>query len=134
MEITGQVKAVLQPNQGVSQRSGQPWMSQEFVITLPGQYPRDVCFKIFGSDKIQQFAVRVGETVTVAFDIEAREHGGRWFNSLNAWNVTRAYQPQGAYQQQYVPQPQCDVPQPPQQGYAQPVPPSQAPQPTDAPF
>lgn len=116
MEITGVVKTVCQPTQGVSQKSGNPWMSQEFVVEVPGQYPRSVCFKAFGNEKIQEFNVRVGETVTVAFDIDAHEHNGRWYNSLNAWQVKRP----GGYQQTATPQQtQYTQPQQPAQGYQQ---------------
>ena len=40
MELTGKIIAVLPANSGVSNRTGNPWMSQEFVIEVPGQYPQ----------------------------------------------------------------------------------------------
>ena len=46
-------------------------------------------FEVFGSDKIQQFNIQVGEMVRVSFDIDAREYQGRWYNSIRAWNVDR---------------------------------------------
>lgn len=112
MELSGKVIRVFAPQQGVSQRSGNPWMSQEFVVETPGQYPRQVCFKLFGQDKVMQFNIAMGELVTVSFDIEAHEHNGRFFNNINAWDVKKngmAVQvtPQSAqgYQPQPVPQP-----------------------------
>lgn len=36
--------------------------------------------------------MQVGEEVTVSFDINAREFNGKWWNSVNAWNVIRQTQ------------------------------------------
>ena len=91
MELTGTVIAILPAQSGVSQRTGNTWMSQEYVIEVPGQYPRRCCFKIFGEDRIKQFAIQQGEqNVTVQFDIDAHEWNGRWFNEIRAYNVLRA--------------------------------------------
>ena len=95
MEITGKVIAVLQANSGVSARTGNPWMSQEYVIETHDQYPRKCCFRVFGEDKIKQFNIQSGEELTVSFDIDAHEYNGRWFNNISAWAVNRnAQQPQ----------------------------------------
>jgi len=93
MELTGTIIAVLPAQSGVSQRTGNPWMSQEYVIEVPGQYPRKCVFRIFGEDRIKQFNIQSGEqNVTVQFDIDAHEYNGRWFNEVRAYNVIRADQ------------------------------------------
>ena len=71
MELSGKVIAVLPANSGVSQRTGNAWMSQEYVIEVPGQYPRKCMFRIFGEDRIKQFNIQMGEDITVSFDIDA---------------------------------------------------------------
>ncbi len=96
MELTGKIIAVLPANSGVSSRTGNPWMSQEYVIEVPGQYPRKCVFRIFGEDRIKQFNIQNGEDVTVSFDIDAHEYNGRWFNEIRAYNVTRGAAPQAA--------------------------------------
>lgn len=96
MEITGKIIAVLPANSGVSARTGNPWMSQEYVIETHDQFPRKCCFRVFGEDRIKQFNIQSGEELTVSFDIEAREYNGRWFNSVNAWSVNRNTQAQPA--------------------------------------
>ena len=89
MELTGKVIAVLEPRGGIS-KTGNAWKVQEYVIeTINEQYPRKMCFDVFGEDKINQFNIQVGETLTVHFDMEAREWQGRWFNSIRAWKVDR---------------------------------------------
>lgn len=90
MEITGKIIAVLTPRGGVSQRTGSEWKAQEYVLETQEQYPRKMCFDVFGAEKINQFNIQIGETLTVSFDIDAREYNGRWFNSIRAWKVERA--------------------------------------------
>lgn len=105
MELTGKIIAVLPANSGVSARTGNSWMSQEYVIEVPGQYPRKCVFRIFGEDRIKQFNIQNGEDLTISFDIDAHEYNGRWFNEIRAYNVARgAAMPQAAPQQTAVPQ------------------------------
>jgi len=89
MELSGKVIAVLEPRGGVS-KTGNAWKVQEYVIETHEQYPRKMCFDVFGEDKINQFNIQAGEELTVHFDIDAREWQGRWFNSIRAWKVDRA--------------------------------------------
>ncbi len=88
MEITGKIIAVL-PEQGGTSRNGNEWKKQEYVLETHEQYPKKVCFQLFGTDRIAQAAIQPGEELTVSFDIESREYQGRWFTNINAWKVTR---------------------------------------------
>ena len=89
MDLTGKVIAIMEARGGVSARTGNPWMTQEYVIEVPGQYPRKMLFNIFGEDRIKQFNIQPGEEITVQFDIDAREYNGRWFNDIRAYNILR---------------------------------------------
>ena len=86
-EITGKIIAVLPTKSGTSAR-GTQWSSQTAVIETHEQYPKRVAFDVLG-DRIAEFNLQVGEEVTVSFDINAREFNGKWFNSVNAWQVVR---------------------------------------------
>lgn len=88
MELEGRVIAVLNPREGTS-KAGNQWKAQEYVIETVEQYPKKMCFEIFGSDRIAQFAnlLQVGNNVKVSFDIDARQWNDRWFNSIRAWKV-----------------------------------------------
>lgn len=88
MEFTGKIIAILQPRGGVS-KTGNEWKVQEYVIENHDQYPRKMCFDVFGADKIEQFNIQMGEELTVSFDIDARQWQDRWFNSIRAWKVDR---------------------------------------------
>ena len=96
--MTGVVIAILPERSGVSQRG--EWKSQQFVIETQEQYPKHLCFEVFGADRIAQFNIKGGETITVQFDIDARQYQDRWFSSIKAWNVIRPGQQapaQGGY-------------------------------------
>ena len=86
-DITGKIIAVLPTKSGTSAR-GTQWSSQTAVIETHEQYPKRVAFDVLG-DKITEFNLHVGEEVTVSFDINAREYNGKWWNSVNAWQVVR---------------------------------------------
>ena len=75
--------------EGVSQRNGQPWKIAEYLLEIPGQYPRHINFRVSDGQvgRIARFDSLVGKTVTVSFDIDAHEHEGRWFNEIGAWGV-----------------------------------------------
>ncbi|MBR6868000.1 MAG: DUF3127 domain-containing protein [Prevotella sp.] len=89
MDLTGRIIAVLPAQSGVSARTGNPWMSQDYVIEVPGQFPKRCVFRIFGEDRIKQFNIQMNEDVTVQFDIDAHEYQGRWFNDVRAFNILR---------------------------------------------
>lgn len=90
MEITGKIIAVLPANSGTSARTGNPWMSQTYVIETQGQYPKKLAFDVFGEERIKQFNIKHGEELTVRFDIDAHEYQGRYFNQIRAFNVEKS--------------------------------------------
>lgn len=87
MDLTGKIIAVLPERGGVSARTGNPWKVQSYVLETHDQYPRRMCFEVFGEDKIKTFNIQIGQELTVSFDIDAREYNGNWYNSIRAWKV-----------------------------------------------
>ena len=87
MDIQGKIIAVLPERSGVSARG--EWKAGTYVLETHDQYPRKLAFDVFGADRINQFAIKVGEEMVVSFDIDAHEYQGRWYNSIRAWNVQR---------------------------------------------
>ena len=85
MELQGKVIAVLEKRQGESARGA--WEVQEYVIETLDAYPRKLHFSVFGADRIARFNIQMGQVVNVSFDIDAREHNGRWYSSIRAFDV-----------------------------------------------
>lgn len=119
--FTGKIIAAEPYQQGTSQR-GTQWCSQNFIIEeLNQQYPSRAVFQVYGSDKLQQFNIQVGEVITAHISPKAHQgKDGRWFNQLDCWKVERfgAQKPQA-----YTPPAQPTYQQPQQQPQGQQFPP-----------
>ena len=101
VKFTGKIIAAGQVQMGTSQ-NGTQWSSQEYVIEeLNEQYPSRAVIQVYGSDKIQQFGIQVGEIITANIGLKAHQsRDGRWFNQLDCWKVER---PNGQKQMQTYP-------------------------------
>lgn len=118
LTISGRIALILPLQTGTS-KSGHAWQKQEYILDTGGQYPKKVCFSLFG-DSITKFPLQVGQDVTVSIDIESREWNSRWYTEVRAWNVTYASQ-----------QPQLQAQPAPQPPVVQPATAPQTPQATD---
>lgn len=120
VKFIGKIIAVGQVQMGTSQ-NGTKWSSCEYTIEeLNEQYPSRAVIQVYGSDKLQQFNIQLGEIITAHIGLKARQSKeGRWFNQLDCWKVERPnvqqqgqvsqnHQQQGGYyappQQQFPPQ------------------------------
>ena len=86
MEITGKIVQLLPKQSGQSQKG--TWEKQDYILETEGQYPKKVCFNLWG-DKIAQFGIQENDQVMVSFDLESREYNGRWYTDVRAWNVKK---------------------------------------------
>lgn len=87
MELSGKIIMVLPERGGVSQRSGSEWKVASYILETMEQYPKKCCFEVFGTDRIANFNIQVGQMLTVSLDIDAHEFNGRWYNQIRAWKV-----------------------------------------------
>ena len=75
MELAGKVIAVLEPRGGVS-KTGNEWKVQEYVIETHDQYPKKMCFDVFGADKIDSGTIYVnGKKVEIKCPMDAVNSG-----------------------------------------------------------
>lgn len=89
LSVKGKVEQILKPESGVS-RAGKEWNKQEFVIETDDQFPRKVCFTLFGEKTSLINGMAAGEEVEVSFNLESREYNGKWFHNINAWKIDKA--------------------------------------------
>ena len=92
MEIIGKAIAALPVKSGVSKKTGEQWQYREYVIETQEQFPKKMCFEVFGTDKLKEFNIRNNDLIKVHFDITAREYNGKWYNSIRAWKVEHVNQ------------------------------------------
>lgn len=117
VKFTGKIIASGQVKTGTSQ-NGTQWSSCEYTIEeLNEQYPSRAVIQVYGSDKLQQFNIQLGEIITAHIGLKARQSKeGRWFNQLDCWKVDRPNaQPQSQIGQN--PQQQGGYYAPPQQQF-----------------
>lgn len=87
MRIEGIVKAVMPVRAGSTQKG--EWASMDFVLETQERFPQTVVINIFGKDKIDGYALKQGDAVTVDYEFRAREYNGKWYNEIRAWAVNR---------------------------------------------
>jgi hypothetical protein len=86
MELSGKIIKVL-PLQSGQGKNG-VWKKQEYVLEYGDQYPKLVCFNLWG-DKVDQFALNEGDVATVYFDVESREYNGKYYTDVKAWKIEK---------------------------------------------
>ena len=89
LEVVGKIEKVLEAKKGTSKKSGEEWISQEFVVKTGDKYNNLYCFNIFGQEKVDNFAKynKVGDAVKVSFNVSTNEWQGKYFTSLQSWSV-----------------------------------------------
>ncbi|MGB5831119.1 MAG: DUF3127 domain-containing protein [Thiohalocapsa sp.] len=87
MELTGRIVQILPEKSGTSARG--EWRKQEYIIEIAGDYPKQVCFMVWG-DRIDQFGIQQGQELSVSINLESREYNGRWYTDVKAWRVAPA--------------------------------------------
>lgn len=93
MEIKCILKQRTNSQSGVSQRTGNQWRTDEWLVVIPGQYEKRINFEVRGIDRCQQWESFFegmpdkNAPVLIKFEIDAREYDGRWFNTVQAWDI-----------------------------------------------
>ena len=121
VKLTGRIAEVFPAQSGTSQRTGNPWMSQDYLFeffTWSGaQNPNRLKVRIFGEDNIKRHNLQqLEENVTLTLRLDAsKTKEGQWFNEIRITNVERvgqqqATQPANVQQPTNSPQPQNNAP------------------------
>ena len=89
MQVKGTLLQILKIESGVS-KAGKEWKKQDFVIETNEQFPKKVCFTLFG-DKISLIdGITEGMEIEVFFSVESRDFNGKWYHNINAWKIEKA--------------------------------------------
>ena len=114
IKLTGRIAEVMPVVEGISERTGNPWKSQEYLFEYfawsGARFANRMVARVFGEEDIAKFNLKQGEevTLTIRFDANKSKDGTRWFNEIRINNVER---PQAAPQPQQPAQPQIEAPQ-----------------------
>ena len=73
----------------ISGKDGKIWKKQNFIINTGAQYNSEICFQLFGEDKIDMLNHHdEGSKVEVSFNLSSREYNGRYFHNIDAWKIS----------------------------------------------
>jgi len=87
LEIEGKIIRILPEESGQGQNG--TWVKQLFVIETRDQYPKKVCFTVWG-DKVDTLRrLAENEDIKVSFNVESREYNQRWYTDLRAWRIDK---------------------------------------------
>ncbi len=87
LKITGRITKILPIETGTS-KSGKDWKKQAFVIDNYSQYNPDVCFSVFGDEKVEALSkFSEGQEVEVSFNVSSREFNEKYYHNLDAWKI-----------------------------------------------
>lgn len=90
MNVTGKLIAAMPKRSGISERTGNPWATRDYVLEYQsGEYTKKCAFRVVGEDKLASFDLHFGDVVTLYFDIDAHEYNGRWYTEIIAINVVK---------------------------------------------
>lgn len=86
MELIGKLAKKLQEQSGESQRGH--WVKMDFVIETSDQFPKQVCFSLWGEEKVAIVRnMQLGAEIKVYFSPESREFNERWYTELKCFRI-----------------------------------------------
>lgn len=82
LQLNGTVKAIFD-----TQTFDSGFTKREFVITTKEQYPQDVKFEVVKDKCSLLDGYKVGQSLTVHFNIRGNEYNGKYYVNLQAWKI-----------------------------------------------
>lgn len=74
--------------ENIEGKDGKKWIKQTFVIDNGNEYNNQICFQLFGEDKVkilEQF--NTNDKIEVFFNISSREYNNRYYHNIDAWKI-----------------------------------------------
>jgi len=90
LKSTGTIVRFLEKKEGTT-KAGSAWVKQSFVIDTKAQYDNLQCFEVFGLEKVDNLTKynKVGDDVTVQFNIKCNEYNGQYYTTLGAFRIDK---------------------------------------------
>ena len=87
MQITAKLIQLL-PLQTGTGKNGE-WKKQDVIVETEGQFPKKICISLWG-DKADANLLKIGNSLSIQFDVESREYNGKWYTDVKAWKIELA--------------------------------------------
>ena len=89
LSIKGKLIRKLSIESGTS-KAGKEWKKQTFLLDTGAQYNPEICFQLFGEDKIQLISqLQTGDQVEVFFNVSSKEYNNRYYHNIDAWRIIK---------------------------------------------
>ena len=90
LKVQGKIEKFLAVESGTS-KAGKDWQKQSYLLRTADEYNNLYCFDIFGVEKVEQLTKfnKVGDDVSVSFNVGCNEWNGKYFTSLNSWRIDK---------------------------------------------
>ena len=85
--VKGKLSRKLNIESGTS-KAGKEWKKQSFLLDTGNQYNPEICFQLFGEEKIELLNHHnEGDQIEVSFNLSSKEFNGRYFHNIDAWRI-----------------------------------------------
>tara|TARA_Y100001968_G_C19226752_1_gene652456 strand:+ start:326 stop:655 length:330 start_codon:yes stop_codon:yes gene_type:complete len=90
LTIKGSLKKKLEP-ETISGKEGKIWKKQNFIINTGAQFNAEICFQLFGEERIQILErFNINDTIEVFFNLYSKKFNDRYFHNIDAWKIEKA--------------------------------------------
>ena len=74
--------------ENIENKEGKKWKKQTFVIQTDSEYNNQICFQLFGEEKITILENhKEGDKIEVFFNISSKEYNNRYYHNIDAWRI-----------------------------------------------
>ena len=76
--------------ENIENKEGKKWKKQTFVIQTEAEYNNQICFQLFGEEKISILeSYKTGDKIEVFFNISSKEYNNRYYHNVDAWRINQ---------------------------------------------
>ena len=76
--------------ENIENKEGKKWIKQNFLLQTPADYNNQICFQLFGEEKIKLLDNHsIGDLIEVFFNISSREYNNRYYHNIDAWRINK---------------------------------------------
>ena len=89
LSIQGVLLKKINPESGV-RKDGRGWKKQNFILQTENSFNNEICFQLFGEEKIAILNnLEIGTKIEVFFNLSSREYNQKYYHNIDAWKITK---------------------------------------------
>ncbi len=89
LSIQGTLLKKLNPESGI-RKDGRGWKKQNFILQTENSFNNEICFQLFGEEKIAILRnIEIGTKIEVFFNLHSREYNQKYYHNIDAWKINK---------------------------------------------